>query len=64
MRIQKLEAAAVERMVSDSVAIKSAIVNQDEKEGGLRRLLNFGHTFGHAINILTAFRMARPSASV
>jgi 3-dehydroquinate synthase len=48
-RIQKIEAAAVERMVSDSVAIKSAIVNQDEKEGGLRRLLNFGHTFGHAI---------------
>jgi 3-dehydroquinate synthase len=48
-RIQKLEADAVERMVSDSVAIKSAIVNQDEKEGGLRRLLNFGHTFGHAI---------------
>lgn len=48
-RIQKIEAAVVERMVSDSVAIKSAIVNQDEKEGGLRRLLNFGHTFGHAI---------------
>ena len=39
-------------MVSDSVAIKSAIVNQDEKEGGLRRLLNFGHTFGHAIEHL------------
>jgi 3-dehydroquinate synthase len=51
-QIQKLEAAAVERMVSDSVAIKSAIVNQDEKEGGLRRLLNFGHTFGHAIEHL------------
>ncbi|MFZ0242007.1 MAG: 3-dehydroquinate synthase [Desulfobacterales bacterium] len=51
-RIQELEAGAVERMVSDSVAIKSAIVNQDEKEGGLRRLLNFGHTFGHAIEHL------------
>lgn len=50
--IQKLAAAAVERMVCDSVAIKSAIVNQDEKEGGLRRLLNFGHTFGHAIEHL------------
>ncbi|MFZ0133129.1 MAG: 3-dehydroquinate synthase [Desulfobacterales bacterium] len=47
-RIQQLEEGAVERMVSDSVAIKSAIVNQDEKEGGLRRLLNFGHTFGHS----------------
>lgn len=51
-RIQKLETDVVERMVSDSVAIKSAIVNQDEKEGGLRRLLNFGHTFGHAIEHL------------
>ena len=51
-RVHKLEADVVARMVSDSVAIKSAIVNQDEKEGGLRRLLNFGHTFGHAIEHL------------
>ncbi len=40
------------RLVSDSVAIKSAIVQQDEKETGERRKLNFGHTLGHAAETL------------
>ncbi|MBW2642270.1 MAG: 3-dehydroquinate synthase [Deltaproteobacteria bacterium] len=44
-----LDAAVIERLVYDSVVIKSAIVSQDEKEKGERRKLNFGHTFGHAI---------------
>lgn len=47
--IRNLKADAVERIVHDSVIIKSTIVNQDEKEHGERRKLNFGHTFGHAI---------------
>ncbi|PID58345.1 3-dehydroquinate synthase [candidate division KSB3 bacterium] len=44
-----LEASAVERIVNDSVRIKAAVVNNDEKEDGDRRKLNFGHTFGHAV---------------
>jgi len=44
-----LDTAVIERLVSDSVVIKSSIVNRDEKERGERRKLNFGHTFGHAI---------------
>jgi 3-dehydroquinate synthase len=44
-----LEPPAVHRMVYDSVVIKSTIVNRDEKEAGERRKLNFGHTFGHAV---------------
>ncbi len=40
---------AVHRMVYDSVIIKSVIVSRDEKESGERRKLNFGHTFGHAV---------------
>ena len=40
---------AVQRMVYDSAVIKSGIVNRDEKETGERRKLNFGHTFGHAL---------------
>ena len=40
---------AVQRMVYDSVVIKSEIVNRDERETGERRKLNFGHTFGHAL---------------
>ncbi|WP_299977951.1 3-dehydroquinate synthase [Desulfobacula sp.] len=37
------------RLVADSLRIKSQLVQQDEKESGERRKLNFGHTIGHAI---------------
>ena len=43
-----LNTEVIEKLVSDSVLIKSTIVNIDEKEKGERRKLNFGHTFGHA----------------
>ena len=43
-----LDAPTVEKLVYDSVSIKSTIVNLDEKETGERKKLNFGHTFGHA----------------
>ena len=39
----------LQQLVADSVRIKAAIVNCDEKEQGERRLLNFGHTVGHII---------------
>jgi len=48
-----LEPEVIEKLVCDSVAVKSAIVNRDEEEGGERRKLNFGHTFGHAIEKTT-----------
>jgi 3-dehydroquinate synthase len=44
-----LNRAVVERLVYDSVVIKSEVVSRDEREAGERRKLNFGHTFGHAI---------------
>jgi 3-dehydroquinate synthase len=44
-----LDLSVIEKLVYDSVTIKSDIVNQDAREKGIRRLLNFGHTFGHAI---------------
>jgi 3-dehydroquinate synthase len=44
-----LDPLPIERMVYDSIVIKSDIVNEDEREQGLRRKLNFGHTFGHAV---------------
>ncbi|MBW2709271.1 MAG: 3-dehydroquinate synthase [Deltaproteobacteria bacterium] len=47
--VLSLSSEAVQRMVYDSVVIKSEIVNRDEKERGERRKLNFGHTFGHAL---------------
>ena len=51
----QLDPAVIERLVYDSAVIKSTIVNQDEREQGERRKLNFGHTLGHAIEKMTAF---------
>jgi len=45
--------SVVEKLVYESIVIKSAIVNRDELEKGERRKLNFGHTFGHAIEKTT-----------
>jgi 3-dehydroquinate synthase len=44
-----LENELIEELVYRSVNIKSSIVNEDEREQGNRKLLNFGHTLGHAI---------------
>ncbi len=49
------EAGAVEEMVAESVRIKCEVVSLDEKESGLRRILNFGHTVGHAIEAETGY---------
>ncbi|MFW6052406.1 MAG: 3-dehydroquinate synthase [Desulfosalsimonas sp.] len=46
---RSLEPEVMERIIYDSVAIKADIVNRDEREQGERRKLNFGHTFGHAL---------------
>ena len=43
------DAKALAHAVRRSCEIKAAVVGQDEREGGLRAILNFGHTFGHAI---------------
>ncbi len=43
----------VDTLVTQSVRIKAAIVQEDETEKGLRKLLNFGHTWGHAIEKVT-----------
>lgn len=48
-RALKLDSEVIENLIYGSVVIKSSIVNRDEKEEGERRKLNFGHTFGHAI---------------
>lgn len=44
-----LDPAVLEEVVTRSVKAKVDVVEKDEKESGLRRLLNFGHTIGHAI---------------
>jgi 3-dehydroquinate synthase len=51
--ILALDRQAIQNLVIASVRIKSAMVKRDETEKGERRLLNFGHTFGHAIEKIT-----------
>lgn len=43
-------------IIARSCAIKAGIVEQDEREGGLRAVLNYGHTLGHAVETLTGYR--------
>jgi 3-dehydroquinate synthase len=43
------DTAALAHAIKRSCEIKAEVVGQDEREGGLRAILNFGHTFGHAI---------------
>jgi 3-dehydroquinate synthase len=49
------EPATLERIIADAVRIKAEVVTADEREGGLRRILNFGHTFGHALEAETKY---------
>ena len=42
--------------IAKSVKLKAQVVSADEKEGGLRRVLNFGHTLGHALETATSYR--------
>jgi 3-dehydroquinate synthase len=42
--------------VNRSSRIKADVVQQDEREGGLRRILNYGHTLGHALETITGYR--------
>lgn len=49
-------------LVPDSIQIKKEVVEQDEKEAGIRGFLNLGHTFGHAIEHLTKYQVSHGRA--
>ncbi|MDB5749159.1 MAG: 3-dehydroquinate synthase [Massilia sp.] len=48
-RLMERDPAALTHAIARSCEIKAEVVRKDEREGGLRAVLNFGHTFGHAI---------------
>src|SRR6201999_1794195 len=45
----------VDEIIAESVRIKAEVVSADERESGLRKILNFGHTFGHALESETKY---------
>ncbi len=51
-------------ILSESCQIKAAVVTADEREAGPRRILNFGHTAGHALEAVTRFRRFRHGEAV
>jgi 3-dehydroquinate synthase len=60
--VRDLEAASIDGpplmsadLIARSVAIKAAVVSEDERESGRRTLLNYGHTIGHAIEAVTNY---------
>jgi 3-dehydroquinate synthase len=50
------DASKLEWVIAESVKLKAEVVSQDEREGGLRRVLNYGHTIGHALESATGYR--------
>jgi 3-dehydroquinate synthase len=58
------DVSALLPVVAESCRIKATIVEQDERESGLRRTLNFGHTAGHALEAVTKYRRFRHGEAV
>jgi 3-dehydroquinate synthase len=56
-RLRAREPDALTHAIYRSCSIKAAVVAQDEREQGLRAILNFGHTFGHAIEAATGYEV-------
>ena len=54
-KILGLDGGAVEHLVKRSCEIKADVVSKDERETGLRAILNYGHTVGHAIETVTGY---------
>lgn len=52
----------LEGVIADCVKIKARIVSEDEREYGIRKLLNFGHTFGHAVECVSNHRVSHGDA--
>lgn len=54
--VLRRDAAALSWVIPRCAAIKARVVNKDERERGLRQILNFGHTIGHALEAVTNYR--------
>ncbi|MFZ5764259.1 MAG: 3-dehydroquinate synthase [Thermodesulfobacteriota bacterium] len=61
-RILALDLAVLEEVILRCCAIKAAVVAADEKEADLRRILNYGHTIGHAVEAASDFSIPHGAA--
>ena len=51
------DAKSLEKVIAASIRMKADVVRRDERESGLRMILNFGHTIGHAIEQVTRYKV-------
>src|ERR1700693_4077319 len=56
LALLRRDPAALEFVIHRCIRIKAHIVERDERESGLREILNYGHTFGHALEAATGYR--------
>jgi 3-dehydroquinate synthase len=55
-KVERRNRVALDYLIPRNVAIKAQVVTRDEHESGLREILNFGHTFGHALESVTHYK--------
>ncbi len=58
------DASVLAPAIVECCRIKADVVSKDEREGGLRRMLNFGHTIGHALEAVTKYRRFRHGEAI
>jgi 3-dehydroquinate synthase len=63
-RLLALDPSSLVPLIARCCQIKAEVVAMDEREGGLRRILNFGHTVGHALEAVTDYRRFRHGEAV
>ena len=56
LALLRRDPGALEFVIDRCIRIKAQIVERDERESGLREILNYGHTFGHALEAATGYR--------
>ncbi len=61
-RLDSLDSGEWAKLVADSIAIKAGVVSDDPTELGRRRILNFGHTIGHGLELLFHWRLSHGRA--
>lgn len=55
-KILSRQPKTLEQLIEICIKLKVSVVQKDEKEGGLRKILNFGHTYGHAVEKYTNYK--------
>ena len=63
-KVESRDRAALAYLIPRNVEIKAQVVSRDERESGLREILNFGHTFAHALESVTRYKLYQHGEAV